>query len=70
MATSGAIAQPRQLAENCRCDDIGGGVIVRYVEVYAIDVTTPAAPPILLGRFRNGDYATPYNPVNPLPECP
>ncbi|GAA2697437.1 hypothetical protein [Nonomuraea recticatena] len=73
MPTSSAIARPQpQAVENCRCDDVNGdgSLIVRYVEVYAIDVTAPGVPPVLLGRFENGDYATPYTPVSPLAECP
>lgn len=62
----------RQIVESCRCDDVNGdgSNIVGYVEVWSFDPNTPGAAPLLLGRFENGDYASPYTPVNPLPECP
>lgn len=67
--TGGSISTTRELVENCRCDDVGAGVIVRYVEAWGVDVAGTGAAPVLVGRWREGDPGTPYVPVNPV-DCP
>jgi hypothetical protein len=69
MPTSGSISPDREVFEQCGCDDVNGDgtVIVRYVELYSVDVLTPGAVPLLLGRFEDFDLTQPYAPVNPVP---
>lgn len=69
MATSGSISPDREIFDQCRCDDVAGdgSNIVRYVELYSVDVLTAGAAPLLLGRFADSDLSTPYVPVNPVP---
>ncbi|MGX1301338.1 hypothetical protein RKD35_002826 [Streptomyces albogriseolus] len=65
--TSGT-ATGRQVIERCGCDQTASG-IVRYVELWSVDTSTPDDEPVLLGTWLDGDFTQPYEPVSPV-DCP